>query len=224
MIMHPQLLLQLLTLFLLLTQSLSCSYEAPEVLDTFWQLNLVEESPGGQVHEELTVFVLVNGDSNDMSGLRIEHPEEDLTWDLRPEQWSRIEREGETWVGSNGIVMPGPDPLPRGEYLLRLADISGQTAEVSLFLAPAIGRGVRQEELFPSYTASIPSVEGPVDEFLLSLYGDDDKHRSLIVNKEELSRELIEQWDQQGYEELRLFYYEPRYGLGFVSARYQILE
>jgi len=49
--------------------------------------------------------------------------------------WVTTTAEGESWIGANGISMPGNVPLPSGEYRVVLQDAGGETVEDTFTVA-----------------------------------------------------------------------------------------
>lgn len=115
----------------------SCSTTPPEIAQTFWQLNLVHNPQTGASHERLSFFVQVantNGVS-DLGSIYLLEDKSEIYWRLDPSNWDTSNRNGELWVGSNFLRMPGASPIPRGSYRVLVNNLAGERATGSIFVS-----------------------------------------------------------------------------------------
>jgi len=93
---------------------------------------LVATDPDGQ--DDLSAFYVINDDA-------------ELFWKVDHGAWIAGTAEGESWIGSNSLAMPGPESPPAGDYRVVLQDQGGDTVEDS-FVLPALEQP--QESAWPS--------------------------------------------------------------------------
>lgn len=113
----------------------SCSQAAPEIQAASLRLLYRE---GGT--ERLSFFALVADEDGmiDLEELHLLHDERQLYWTLTEADWIKVEKPGETWVGSHSLVMHDELAFPRGTYRAVLIDKGGDRAERQAVLtAPA---------------------------------------------------------------------------------------
>lgn len=118
-----------------------CSVSPPEFMSTGGHLLVVAIDPEGSKDERLSVFASVSDKDgvDDIEYLYIVHDEEELSWNLTPENWQRSDEGSSIWIGSNGLDAPGTE-IPRGQYRLILVDKAGERAERTFMLnAPETG-------------------------------------------------------------------------------------
>jgi hypothetical protein len=78
---------------------------------------LVASDPDGM--ENLSAFYLINDDA-------------ELFWKVDSSTWVTSIAEGETWIGTTSIEMPGGTSFPSGEYRVVLQNSGGDTVEDTL--------------------------------------------------------------------------------------------
>ena len=114
----------------------SCSGSPPEVLDLIFQVNAVKDRELGIVSQKLSVFILPNDPDGyeDLDVVYIIHDNEELFWTLKSDEWQKVTRGRDTWIGSNSICMSDNTDLPSGRYRILLKDLSGEKAEEQIFI------------------------------------------------------------------------------------------
>jgi hypothetical protein len=115
----------------LLYLTLSCTGEPPEILRTFWQLNLVEDLEQDLTYQSLSLFVKPTDPDGfeDIEDMYLINDEQELFWRLDRESWAQSGTEEDVWIGSNSLKMPDGASFPTGEYRILLRDVGGDSAE-----------------------------------------------------------------------------------------------
>ena len=93
---------------------------------------LVATDPDGQ--DDLAAFYVINDDA-------------ELFWKVDHGAWIAGTAEGESWIGSNSLAMPGADAPPAGDYRVVLQDQGGDTVE-DTFTVPTLEQP--EESSWPS--------------------------------------------------------------------------
>jgi hypothetical protein len=91
----------------------SAANTSSETLGVF----LVASDPDGM--ENLSSFYVINDDA-------------ELFWKVDSTTWITSSAEGETWIGTASLAMPGTTPIPPGEYRVVLQSNGGATVEETL--------------------------------------------------------------------------------------------
>jgi hypothetical protein len=129
----------------------------------------------------LNFFVIANDDDGyeDLAELRLYNDYEGLVWSFTPETWTRYDESGNTWLGSNKIVMAaGGEAFPSGQYRAMLIDKGGERTERTFgFDIPAIPRYP-----FPKLTIveNNYKVDSEYPESYLACYNTDGSYRNSI--------------------------------------------
>ena len=115
-----------------------CSGKPPVLSRVYARVIYVKDADAGINRETLGVF-LVASDADGMENLSafyVINDDAELFWKVDSSSWVTSTAEGETWIGSNGISMPGAMGLPSGPYRVVLEDVGGETVE-DTFTVPA---------------------------------------------------------------------------------------
>ncbi len=211
-------------LCLICLSCLSCSGKAPEILDVFPKLVLVQDRDLGIVYEELSCFIRAQDEdgTDDFDVLYIINDDAELFWRLDPENWVQQEQKEEAWIGSNTIRMADYGPLPRGTYRVLLVDVAGKRAEREITLK-------EQEEFspsFPSFEISDHTVliRSVYKEATIWMYDDSGnfirgkKTDRLVMPLEE----LIGKEDAGRVKKLSIYVYDSARDTGLVSEPYDV--
>lgn len=134
------------------TALFSCSQAAPR-LDSV-SLRLVYRAGGGGtgVVERLSFFALVSDEDGilDLDALHLLNDSSQLYWSLSAKDWLKVEKSGETWIGSHSLSMNDGVPFPRGVYRAVLVDKGGERAERTVSFSPPAEPARR----YPSFSAA----------------------------------------------------------------------
>ncbi len=178
---------KILTPFLLLITYTGCGNNPPEIMQTYWQLNLQELSGGGSgfqessaldgdsFEERLSLFVLsVDEDGNDeIESIFLIQDDEELFWELKEESWEEIPSGGDIWRGASGLTMPPGEAFPRKTYRLLVIDKSGQRSEKIMAVSV---KKVSDTPVFPYLVREGEGwrIESPYAQHTLRLYDGTD--------------------------------------------------
>ncbi len=220
----------ILSVIILLSCAVSCMGHRPDLQRLFWQLDVYRTPENGAQYERLSVFAVVRDmdGGEDLDVWRLRMPEEELVWERDVEELRRVGSGEDTWTGSNSFAMPFDAPLPRGEYLLHIADRAGEQGETS-FIIPAdligLTSGDLEVELFPRLRF----------ENGRALLSSSYEHHSItvvdargeIVELSESSKALfpagkLEEWRNAGGEELVIGAFHEELGIGLKSGPYPL--
>lgn len=115
----------------------SCSTTPPEIVQTFWQVNLVRDIQTGASHERLSFFVQVSNTDglSDLGTIYLLNDKQELYWRLDPSNWDTSNKNGVLWVGSNFLQMPDEQAIPRGSYRVLVSNLAGERATGSIFVS-----------------------------------------------------------------------------------------
>lgn len=117
-------------------QFLSCTGEAPEIRQIFWQLNVTHDPVSGRRGEYLSLFIHVDdGDGiDDIDLLYIIQDKHELLWELSSGGWESLEENEELWIGSNKVEMSDGSVFPRDLYRILVVDKSGERAREEIYI------------------------------------------------------------------------------------------
>jgi len=154
-----------------------CSNKPPVISRVYAHVIYMQDTATGNTSEGLSVF-LVASDPDGIENLRtfyVINDEVELFWKVDSTMWVSSNAEGESWIGSNNLVMPGSQPLPAGSYRVLLQNAGGDTSEESFSLA---SREVSASDAaYPSATVKdgLISVNGSYDAVEVWTYGKDGR-------------------------------------------------
>jgi hypothetical protein len=111
-----------------------CSGKPPVLSRVFGRVIYVHDAATNTSSETLGVF-LVASDPDGMENLSafyVINDENELFWKVDSASWVTSSAEGETWIGTTSLLMPGTTPIPPGEYRVVLQANGGATVEDTL--------------------------------------------------------------------------------------------
>jgi hypothetical protein len=108
-----------------------CTGEPPLISRVFTMPVFVRDLERGVTWARLGVFLVASDPDGqeDLSAFYVINDEAELYWKVDSGSWVTATAEGESWIGSNSLAMPGADPPPAGEYRVVLQDQGGDTVE-----------------------------------------------------------------------------------------------
>ena len=115
-----------------------CTGEPPVISRVFAQPVFVRDLERNVSWARLGVFLVATDPDGqeDLSAFYVINDEAELFWKVESGAWVAVTAEGESWVGSNTLAMPGADPPPAGDYRVVLQDQGGETVEDTFTLPP----------------------------------------------------------------------------------------
>ena len=111
-----------------------CSGKPPVLSRVFGRVIYVHDSAANTSTETLGVF-LVASDQDGMENLSafyVINDDAELFWKVDSGSWVTSSAEGETWIGTTSLAMPGTTAIPPGEYRVVLQANGGATVEDTL--------------------------------------------------------------------------------------------
>ena len=111
-----------------------CSGKPPVLSRVFGRVIYVRDSASNTGRETLGVY-LVASDPDGMENLSafyVINDDAELFWKVDSDSWVTSSAEGETWIGTTSLAMPGSAPVPAGQYRVVLQAKGSATAEVTL--------------------------------------------------------------------------------------------
>jgi hypothetical protein len=115
-----------------------CTGEPPVISRVFAQPVFVRDVERNVTWARLGVFLVATDPDgqDDLSAFYVINDAAELYWKVESGAWVAATAEGESWIGSNTLAMPGADPPPAGDYRVVLQDQGGETVEDTFTIAP----------------------------------------------------------------------------------------
>ena len=220
-----------LALLLLIICSFSCTGHKPELQRTFWQLDVYRNSETGEQFERLSVFTVAEDldGKEDLESWILRMPEEELVWERDVDTLRNVGGGENAWRGSNSFAMPFDEPLPRGEYLLRIEDRAGEHGE-TLFTIPedliGLTKGELDSELFPGlrFEEGRAIVSSAFDAHSITVADGSGEIVDVAETSEtEFSADRLEEWRNAGGEGLILGGFHEGLGIELKSGPYRLI-
>ena len=113
----------------------ACSGSPPRIHNLDWMPVYTKDLGRGGVYEELNLFVRLEDEDGfeDIIEISIHNDDRGWAWTLTEENWVSWSKDGESWLGANGLSRNRG--IPEGEYRLKVTDRSGQNSESLFFYA-----------------------------------------------------------------------------------------
>jgi len=192
-----------------------------------WMIVYTYDQSRGGIYTELDFFLLLKDEDglNDISEITISKDDQGWFWQLTPGNWISFSREGEDWIGSNGLTRGGD--LPRGDYRVSIKDRSGQKTEKS-FAVGDTGPIPRIHE-FPRAQVSSDYIRietGAASPVVLWFYNDKGDLVSEVYKESGLYRkdELLQPEELQIVSWFMLYHQNEEGGYGLKSGPFLMDE
>jgi hypothetical protein len=154
-----------------------CAGKPPTISRVFARAIYVHDTTSGTNSETLGVFLVANDAEGleNLSSFYVINDDAELFWKVESGAWSASTAEGESWIGSTSLYMPGGTRLPAGPYRVVLQDASGDTVEDTVTI-PARPVGAA-DAAYPSSSVDggIIKVSGPYAGYEVWTYSTDGK-------------------------------------------------
>ena len=205
---------------------LSCTGEAPEINQVFWQLNVLLDRSIEQEYERLSLFLHVEDADgfDDLSTIYLLHDRNELQWKIESEDWELFEENSEKWIGLNTLYMPNWEAFPRGKYRVIVVDRAGDSGRDELFLST--DRFILSEIRFPraELRDEIIVLRSSYKEHTLWLYDGQNKVSKTFTtdSKRMPLSSILRQRDLAESEHLFLYTYDDTRGIGLISGPYDL--
>ena len=212
------------SIFCLAFISISCETSAPEIISTYWQINIVERKDLGGFEENLVFFLYATDDDgdDDLASIFLMHDESEEYWSISSENWTVNTTDGEYWVGSSDIVMHDGSPIPRGAYRVVLYDEAGEKGETSIKLDTVI---IKPNKInFPEIVGKngVVTLKSQFKNTMLLLY---DRNRrfvdSSIIEFDKIPIQKFPRYrdlTSQSRNQLYLYAWDSENGYGIISG------
>ncbi len=199
---------------------LSCSTNTPEIKDSFIQINIFKDRELNLIYQKLSIFIVpYDGDGfEDLSTLYIIHDELELFWALTSEQWEQGEEKGNTWIGSNSIIMPELKDFPKGGYRIVLEDLSGESIEHTIYLSyPEVDK---DNYTFPSsYTDEDKIyITSTFKSPRIWIYDNNNYMNTFIVEESGLNKNIISSAVSDSNIKYYIYSYDTEIRIGIIAG------
>jgi len=154
-----------------------CAGKPPSISRVFARAIYVHDTPGGANSETLGVFLVASDPDGveNLSAFYVINDDAELFWKVESGAWATSTAEGESWIGSTSLSMPGGASLPAGRYRVVLQDASGNTVEDAVTI-PARSVGAADAKYPTSVaTGGVIKVAGPYAAFEVWTYSTDGR-------------------------------------------------
>jgi len=152
-----------------------CSGKPPVLSRVFGRVIYVHDSAANTSSESLGVF-LVASDPDGMENLSafyVINDDEQLFWKVDNGTWVTSNAEGETWIGTTSLSMPGATPIPAGEYRVVLQATGGATVEDTLTVPIRTVSAAEAKYPTAAIDAGTIKVSGAAGAYEIWVYGKD---------------------------------------------------
>jgi hypothetical protein len=154
-----------------------CAGKPPVISRVYARAIYVREAGSGAAYETLGIF-LVASDADgleNLSAFYVINDDAELFWKVESGAWATSTAEGESWIGSASLSMPGSARLPAGRYRVVLQDVGGSTVEDSVTIPERTVGAAEATYPSSSVTGGIIKVSGPYASYEVWIYGTDGK-------------------------------------------------
>ena len=154
---------------------LGCSNNPPEILQSYWQLNLspseTDGSGTGGYVEELSLFILPHDEdgADELEYIYLISDDSELFWEIGSGEWETVDMDSESWLGVSRLMLPAGESFTGRQLRIVLVDKSGQRTERSISIAV---NPVNRIPVFPELSRSGDRVvlRSPQEQNLFRIY------------------------------------------------------
>jgi hypothetical protein len=154
-----------------------CTSKPPTISRVFARAIYVHDTGSGANSETLGVFLVANDPEGleNLGAFYVINDDAELFWKVESGAWATSTAEGESWIGSASLYMPGKNRLPAGRYRVVLQDVGGDTVEDTVTI-PVRSVGAA-EAAYPtsSVAGGIIEVSGPYAGYEVWTYSTDGR-------------------------------------------------
>lgn len=169
----------------------SCSGKPPEVLEIWWQLNLIHDSSSGKSVESLSLFVHAEDEDgeDDIDQIFLLNDDTNSVWNIPSDLWVTYSDKNVNWIGFNELRAHGDGHFSDGNYRILIVDLGGEKAESNIYLKNTIPD--KEQIILPEINFDNENiiVQSEFPKFELWFYDADqtliDKSKDLLMGKYE---------------------------------------
>ncbi len=204
-----------------------CSGKPPVLSRVFGRVIYVHDSATNTNSETLGVFLVASDPDGieNLSAFYVINDEAELFWKVDSSSWVTSTAEGETWIGTTSLSMPGTTPVPPGEYRVVLQASGGATAEDTLTVP---SRAITAADAaYPSAVIEngIIKVSGTAEGYEVWVYGKDGRFAGAFPSTGASNPVSVQQIQASGPAlaggfTFRVFAWNAAAGYGVLSGTY----
>lgn len=170
----------------------SCSGEAPRLIESWHQLNIIND-PESESESNQALSFFIHGEDDDgetdLEQIYLINDEFQLFWRIPSDQWISHTIQGVLWIGFNNLLAPGKGIFPDGEYRILLIDSGGERDEKSFYLRNSLPEFNEISLPGISYDRNKITIDSDQQQFQIWFYNDDgsfvDKSPSFTMGEYE---------------------------------------
>lgn len=201
----------------------ACSHAPPRLVQVFSQVNQVYRPDAKAWSEQLAVFVqAASADGTKVfDRLHLIHDGQNLYFTLDRNQWAKVERPGEFWVGANDLAFP--QGVPTGTWRVLLVTSAGQRLSSTFEVPPqSPGAVPRRSDPIRVKAATPPTgrfqVTGWVDDYLV---WSRDANGTVVSQTKNVGSSFPV---APGAQSFLLYSYDKNRGQGLVAGPFPVQE
>ncbi len=190
-------------------------------------MNAVRNPNSLETYQTLSLFINVTDPDgvNDIETIYLINDNKELYWKLTSEEWEKKTTGGETWIGSNSLLMPDGSRFPGGEYRILVQDTGGDSDERTLAIASSPLN--LSKLIFPGVivkTGTI-TIKGVIKSYSLWTYSTSGRYiNTFNLNKKTLKLNELTKGKpilSKGFD-CYIYTYSSRSGYGLISGPYYV--
>lgn len=198
----------------------ACTHATPQILQGALQVNHTFDPETGQWDDRLSVFV----QASDADGakvfdrLHLVHDDSELVVSLGTDTWTKVERAGEVWMGTNGLRFP-EGVVPTGTWKALLVTRAGLRTSIDLVVPPKpVDRPpARTEPVTVTFgTPGQATVQGWVDDYVVWCW---DANGNLLARNKTVGNLFT---FPPGTTSVRLYSYDNATGEGLEAGPFPV--
>lgn len=155
-----------------------CSNKPPAISRVYGRVIYQHDAGTGAFSEGLSVFLVASDPSGmeNLSSFYVINDDAELFWEVDSTAWVSSTAEGETWIGSNTLVMQASQPVPAGSYRVLLQNAGGDTVEETFTVSAREVQAAAAAYPAASVNGGAIHLSGPYDSMEVWTYGKDGKY------------------------------------------------
>ncbi len=154
-----------------------CSGKPPVLSRVYGRVIYVRDAAQETGAETLGIF-LVASDPDGMENLSafyVINDEAELFWKVDSTAWTSSTAEGENWIGTTSLSMPGSATIPAGDYRVVLESSGGATVEAALSIPARTVTAAQAKYPSASVQNGVIKVAGSFPGYEVWVYGPDGR-------------------------------------------------